>query len=177
MISSAFPPYFEGFMSLLQSMPSLNTLSIISITDTWGNAPSRFTPSEDFDPRNILQLAAKVLSSQSTSLQQGFLPNLKILEYTGKLDLRPEYCDDLHSLLPDNSAVHGPLHLIKIDLTQHRLPKKMVSYLSSFVERGVTVNVMSKSEDALQPSIEYFRRREDFFGQDWADNLESSLFS
>jgi F-box-like len=175
MISSAFPPYFEGFMSLLHSMPSLNTLSIISITDAWGNA--RLTPFEDFDPRNILQLAANVLSSQSTSLQQGFLPNLKILEYTGKLNLRPEYCDDLQSLLPDDSAVHGPLHLIKINLTQHRLPKKIVSYLSSFVERGVTVNVMSESEDILQPSIGYIRRREDFFGQDWADNLESSFFS
>jgi hypothetical protein len=174
-----FPPDFEDFMSLLQSMPSLNKLSIIGIigmTLPLENFGSTTTP-EDYDSRRILQLVTKVLSSQSTSLQQGFLPNLKILEYTGKLILRPGYCDDLHSLLPADNAVHGPLHLIKIDLTQHRLSKKVISYLSSFVERGVTVNVMSESEDILQSSIDYFRRREDFFCRDWTDNLDSSLFS
>ena len=173
-IVRTFPPYFEGFMRFLQSMPSLSTLSLISIT-TLEN--TRFATPEEYDPRNILRLVNKVLSSQSTSLQQGLLPNLKIFEYTGNLDLRPEYFDDLHSLLPAYNAIHGPLHLIKINLTQHRLPKKMVSYLSSLVERGVTVNVMSKSEDILQSSIDYFRRREDLFGWDWVDNLDSDLFS
>ena len=44
---------------------------------------SDFITPEDYDPlaRNILQLVAKVVSSQGTSLQQGFLPNLKTLEY------------------------------------------------------------------------------------------------
>ena len=168
-LSVAFPLYFEffveGFMGFLQSMPSLNTLS---------------TTSGDFDPRFIFQLVAKVLSSQSTSQgpQQGFLPNLKIFEYTGKLNLRPEFFDDLHSLLPAYSnALHGPLQLIKIDLTQHRLPKNLIPFFSNIVERGVTVNVTSKSEDIIQTSIDYFRRREDFFEQDWVDNLDSSLFS
>ena len=154
-------------------MPSLNTLSITNVDYT------RLTSHEDYDPRNILQLLAKVLSSQSTSLQQGVLPNLKIFEYTGKLNLRPEYFDDLQSLLPTDNAVHGPLQLIKIDLTQRRIPKNMISYFSSFVKRGVTVNVISELENIIQTSktIDYFKRREDSFCQDWADNFDSSLFS
>jgi len=159
-------------------MPSLNTLSIISITNN--KYPPFFSAtSEEYNPRNILQLVAKVLSSQSTSLPQGFLPNLKILEYTGKLNPRPGNYDDLQHLLPANNAVRGPFHLFKLDITQHRIPKNMISYLSSLVERGVTVNLLSKSEDnqVFQSSIDYFRRRDDFFCGDWADNLDSSLFS
>jgi hypothetical protein len=174
MFFSISPPYFEGFMSLLQSIPSLNTLSIISITTT---RHLQNTVPEDYDPRNILQLVAKVLSSQSTSLQQGFLPNLKILEYTGELYIHPgNYCD-LYSLPLANNAVHGPLHLLKLDLYRTtRIPKNMISYLSSLVERGVTVNVLSKSKDILQSSIDHYRRREDSLCQDWTDNFDSESF-
>ena len=176
MIFSMFPPYFESFMDLLQSMPSLNTLSIISttnITSSFENA----TP-EDYDPRNILRLVAKVLSSQTTSLQQGFLPNLKILEYTGKLYPRPGIYDDLCSLPLADNAVHGPLHLLKLNIyPATRISKYMISHFSSLVERGVTVNVLSNSEDILQSSIDYHRCKEDSFSRDWTDNLDSSLFS
>ena len=53
----------------------------------------------------------------------------------------------------------------------------MISYISSLVERGVAVNVLSKSEDILQSSINYYEFREDSLCWDWADNLDSSLFS
>jgi hypothetical protein len=153
MIFSVFPPYFEGFMRLLQSMPSLNKLSIISIASTIHYDVTL----EDYDPRNLLQLVAKVFSSQSTSLQQGFLPNLKILEYTGKL--RPGNYDDPYSLPPADNTLHGPLHLLKLDLRPAaHMPKYMISYLSSLVERGVTVDIVYKSN-----------------GQDWIDNFDSSL--
>ena len=127
-ILSTIPPYFEGFMHLLESMPSLNTLSIMSITNTHLEKNTCFTTPEDYVPRHIMQILDKVLSSQSSSTslqQQGFLPNLKILEYSGKLNfcIRPE---DYDHLLPPDNAVRGPLQLITIDLTQHRyrLPKK-----------------------------------------------------
>ena len=169
-IFSIFPPYFEGLMNLLQSMPSLDLLSLLSITTIVEGTP------EDYDPRNILQLVARVLASQSSS-QPRYLPNLKILEYTGKLNPRPGNYDDLHPLLPADNAIHGPLHLFKLDITQHRIPKNMISHLSRLVERGLAVNLLSKSEDIFQSSIDYFGRRDDFFGGDWADNLESNLFS
>ena len=173
MIFSTFQPYFERFTSLLQSMPSLSSLSLLSMTTTLEN-----TTPEDYDPRNILQLMAKVLSSQSTSLQQGFLPNLKILEYTGELYLRPGNYDDLYSLLPADNAAHGPLHLLKLNLyPASRIPKNVISYISSLMERGVTVNVLSNSEDILQSSINYYRLRKDSSRRDWSDNLDSSLFS
>ena len=169
-IFSISPPYFEAFTTLLQSMPSLNTLSLRSMTTTVHD-----TTPEDYDPQNILQLVAKVLSSQSTSPQQGFLPNLNILEYTGELYLRPGNYNDLYSLPPVDKAVHIPLHLFKLDLfPATRIPKNMISYLSSLVERGVTVNVTSYSKDILQSSIDYYRRRKDF---DWTDSLDSNLFS
>jgi hypothetical protein len=157
MIFSVFPPYFEGFMRLLQSIPSLNKLSITSIACTIHYSDAYL---EDYDPRNLLQLVAKVFSSQSTSLQQGFLPNLKILAYTG--NLRPGNYDDPYSLPPADNALHGPLHLLKLDLrpAAAHMPKYMISYLSSLVERGVTVNIVYKSN-----------------GQDWTDNFDSSLFS
>ena len=162
---TATPEHFEGFMSLLQSMSSLNSLSIT-------------TYFRECDPRNILQLVAKVLSSQSTSLQQGFLPNLKILEYTGMLHLHPGNYDDLYSLPPVDNAVHGPLHLLKFNLHPvTRIPENMISYLSNLVERGVAVNVFSKSEDILQSSIDYYRCRKDSLCRDWADNFDPSLFS
>ena len=173
MIFSIRPPYFESFMNFLQSMPSLNTLSIRSI-----NTYSESATSEDYDPRNLFQLLAKVLSSQSTSLQQGFLPNLKILEYIGELHLFPGNYEDLYSLPPADNAVHGPLSLFNLDLyPANRIPKNMISYVSSLVERGITVNVSSGSEDILQSSIDYYRHREDPLCRDWADNLDSSLFS
>ena len=166
--SVIFPPFdLEGLMSLLQSMPSLNSLSIRS---------TRIT--KDHDQRNVLQLVAKVLSSQSTSLQQGFLPNLKVLEYTGELHLRPGNYFDLYSLPPADNAVHGPLHLLKLDLHPiTRIPENMISYLSSLVERGITVNVSSHSEDILQSSIDYYRFRKDSLSWDWADNMDPSLIS
>ena len=172
-VFSITQPYSEGLMSLLQSMPSLNSLSLFSINETLEN-----TAYEGTDPRNIFQLVDKVLSSQSTSIQQGFLPNLKILEYTGELYLCPGNYDDLYCLPPADNAVHGPLCLIKLDLfPANRIPKKMITYVSSLEERGVTLNVLSDSDDILQSSIDYYRQREDSLCRDWADNLDLSLFS
>ena len=171
-IFSIFPLYYERFMSLLESMPSLNTLSIISLTTLKFENIS--TP-EDYDPRNILQLVAKVLASQSTSLQQGFLPNLEILEYIGLVCLRPGNYSDLYSLPPVDNAVHRPLRLLKFDLyPATRIPENMISYLSRLVERGVAVNVFSDSEDILQSSIDYYRQRKNSLCQDWADDLDSN---
>jgi hypothetical protein len=174
---SIFPTYHKGFMNILQSMPSLNMLSIISLT-TFKLVPGDAIHDE-YDPRNISQLVDKVLSSQSTSIEQGFLPNLEILEYTGELYPRPGNCDDLYSLPPlADNAVHGPFHLLKLNLyPATRIPKNMISYLSNLVERGVTVNVLSDSEDILQSSIDYYMCREDSLCRDWIDNLDSSLFS
>ena len=175
-VFSTFPPYFEGFMSLLHSMPSLNTLSIISTTAL---EVENATPT-NCDPRNILQLVAKVVSSQSTSprsLQQEFLPNLKILEYTGLLYLRPGNYGDLYPLPPANNAIHGPLHLLKLNLyPTTRIPENMISYLSSLAEQGVTVNVLSERKEILQSSIDYYRRRKDSLCGDWTDNLDSIDF-
>ena len=171
MIFSIIPQYFEVFMNLLQSMPSLTTLSLLSITIFNKTNP------EEYQPRNILQLVAKVLSSQSTSLQQGFLPNLKILEYTGDLYLRPGIYSDLYPFPPPDNAVHRPFHLLKLDIHPvTRIPQNMISYISGLVERGVTVNVSSDSKDILQSSIDYYRRRKDLCW-DWIDNLDLSLFS
>ena len=175
MIFSTFPPYFEGFMSLLQSMPSLNTLSIISVTTTdyFENISL-----EDYDPRNILRLVAKILYSQSTSLKKGFLPNLMIFDYTGELRVRPVKYDDLCSLSPTGNSVHGPLHLVKFDVhPEIRISKDTISYLLSLVERGITVNVLSKSKDILQSSMDFYEYKEDSIFRDWTDNFDSSLFS
>jgi hypothetical protein len=101
-------------------------------------------------PGNILQLVAKVLSSQSTNL----LPNLEVLIYTGELRLGPGYYADLYPLPPADNAVHGPLRLLKLDLyPATRIPKKIISYFLSLVERGVNVNVLSRSQDITQSSI------------------------
>ena len=179
---SNYPPYIERFMNLLQSMPpSLNTLSLISIR-TIPIYHQHFTP-DDYDPRNIWQLVAKVLSSQNTSLQQGFLPNLKTLEFIGRFNLRPENYSDLHSLPPIDNAVHGPFHLLKLKLhglhPATRLPKSMISYIAKLVERGVTVKVLAGTKDIVQSSVDYYRRGKESppVCQDWADNLDSSLFS
>ena len=172
MIFTIFPQYFQVFMNLLQSMPSLTTLSIQSITTI------KDTNSEEYHPRNMLQLVAKVLSSQSTSLQQGFLPNLKILEYDGKLHLHPGNYENLYPLPPANNAARGPLHLLKLDLyPSNRIPENLISYVSSLEERGVTVEVLSDSEDILQSSIDYYNCRKDSLDRDWTDNMDSSLLS
>ena len=160
-----FPRHFESCMIFFRS---INILSITSLNYSL----------ENHDGWNILQLVAKVLSSQSTSLQQEFLPNLKILEYTGKLRVPAGNLDAPYTLPPADNAVRGPLHLLKLDLHPiTRIPKRMMSYLSSLEERGVTVNVLSDSEDILQSSIDYYRRREEYLCRDWADNLDSNLFS
>jgi len=132
-------------------MTSLNTLSITTLEE--GNI------SGEYDPRNILQLVAKVFSSQNTPRHQGFLPNLKILDYTGELRLRPGNYDEIYTLPPANYAFRGPLHLVKLELlSEIYIPENMISYLSTLVERGVTVKVLSKSKDILQSSIEHHFR-------------------
>ena len=174
-ILSASPPYFEGFMNLLQSIPSLNTLSTISMTNT---DYFEDTTREDHDPRHILQVVAKVISSQSTSPRQGFLPNLKILDFTGRLFPLPENYEDLFPLPSADNAVHGPLHLLELELyPTTRIPENMISYFSRIVKRGVTVNVLSDSYDIFQPSIDFYRYRKDYLDRDWIDNFDSSLFS
>ena len=171
LIFSIFPQYFEGFASLLQSIPSLHSLSLLLITTLDNTAV-------DYNPRNVLKLLAQVLSSQSTtSHQQAFLPNLKTLEYTGKLYLRPGNYEELYSLPLADNAVHVPFHLLNLDLhPATRIPKNMISYLSSLMERGITVNVLSNSKDILQSSIDYYRCKRDSLRQDWTDNFDSSLF-
>ena len=172
-LSMVFLDYSEGYMNLLRSLPLLNTLSIRSIQILANTSP------DDYDPRNVFRLVAEIFSSQSTSLQQGFLPNLKILEYTGKLYyLRSGNYEDLYPLPPVNNAIHGPLQLLKLDLhyLTTRVPKKMMSYISSLGERGITVNVLSDSKDILQSSIDYYKRKEDFLSQDWTENFDSTLF-
>ena len=169
--SFSFPSYSEGVMNFLQSMPSLYTVSILSTMTLVDTVPGVY------NPRNILQLVAKVLSSQSTSLQQGFLPNLKTLEYTGELHLYPGNYENLYSLPPTDNVVHGPFHLLKLDL--HRvthIPENMIAYLLSLEKRGVTVNVLSGLEDIFQSSIDYYRFRKDSLCQDWIDDLDLSLF-
>jgi hypothetical protein len=173
------------FIILLKLMPSLNTLSLISTGITGKDSDELtfdFDDDDEHDPGNILQLVAKVLFSQRTSLQQGFLPNLKTLEYTGKLHLRPfrmarNYCD-LYPLPSTDNAAHCPFHLLKLEIHPvTRIPENMISYISSLVERGVTVKVLSDSKDILQSSIDYYRCRKEFLCQDWADNFDSSIFS
>ena len=179
MVFSTSQPYFERFMSILQSMPSLITLSLVSITTTMTTMENH--TSEDCSARYILQLVAKIFSSQITSPQQGqqgLLPNLKILEYTGELYLRPGNYSDLYPLPPADNAVHCPFHLLNLDLYPvTRVPKNLISYVSSLKERGVTVNILSKSEDILQSSIDYYTSRKDSLSQDWADNFDTTLLS
>ena len=167
-----FTPHFETFKIFFRSINTLSLTSFFNYT------------LENHDLWNIFQLVAKVLSTQSISPQHGFLPNLKILEYTGNLRLPARRLNTLvYTLPPAHNAVRGPFHSLKLNLDYlhsiTRMPKKMMSYFSSLEERGVTVNVMSDSEDRdiLQSSIDYYRRREEFLCRDWADNLDSSIFS
>ena len=158
--------HLEEFTSLLQLMPSLKTLSLRSADEE----------SHQHDLRSIMQLVDKVLSSQSATLQRGLLPNLEVLEYTGQLclGLCPE---NLHPLPPTDNIVHdGPLHLLKLSLhSKPRIPKTFISCFLSLAARGVTVNVLSRSEDILQSSMDYYKAKEESLGQDWVDNLDLSL--
>ena len=78
--------------------------------------------------------------------------------------------------LADN-AVHVPLRSLNLDIHPATcIPKSMISYLSSLVERGITVNILNNLKDILQSSIDYYRCRKDYLRQDWTDNFDSSLF-
>jgi hypothetical protein len=170
------PFHFEGFMNILQSSPSLNTLSIRTIE----RRPSR----------NILQLVGKVLSSQSTSCQQGFLLNLKILEYyeytDGNQVLGPGLgdlnYDDLYSLLPADNGVHGPLHLLKFNLqpsprNSHTIRKHDLLPLELGEARHHSECVVWFERDF---SVFYYRCRKDSLCWDWTVtdfyNLDLSFF-
>ena len=154
-------------------MPSLTTLSIQSITS------SKIYRLHEYHPRNITQLVVAVLSSQSASLQQGFLPNLRVLEYTGELHLHSGNYNDLYLLPPPaDNGTHGPFHLLKLNLhPATRIPENIISYISSLAERGVTVNVFSRSKDILQSSIDYYRSKKESLCRDWSDDLDLTLFS
>ena len=148
--------YLECFINPLQLMPFLRTVSITSL-----------------DAQNILQLVAKVLTSQNTILQEPFLPDLEVLEYSGPV----QYPENPYPLPSSDNAVHGPLRLLKLNLEPKftRIPKNFIPYFLSLAERGVTVNVLSGSEDILQSSMDYYRGREESLSPDWADNLDLGL--
>ena len=81
------------------------------------------TSSKDYNTLEIFQLLAKVVSSQSVSLQQGFLQNFEILKYTRKLHLH------LYPFPPVNNTIHGPLRLLKLDLhSATHIIKNAISY-------------------------------------------------
>ena len=161
----------EDSMDLLQLMPSLKKLSIT------------VTPSLLYNPRdylgrwNILLLLVNALSSQKAkTIHLQFLPNLEILEYTGKLCLRSGNYAELYPLPPVDNDVRGSLRLIKLDLYPAiRIPIDAISFFLSLVERGLTVNIYSRSQDILQSSIHHYRGREGRFRQDWVDDLDLSL--
>ena len=141
----------EGFMRLLLLLPSLKTL-LITVNSAHENNPPL---------RNILQLVAKVLLSQGKALQQEVLPNLEVLKYTGPLCLRLGSYTDTYPLPPVDNAIRGPLHLLEINLyPATHIPQNIIPYFLSLVERSVTVNVLSGSEDILQSSIDYYRDKE-----------------
>ena len=69
-----------------------------------------------------------LLAEQHISLQQRFLPNLKISEFTGE----PEIYDDLYFLPqpqpPADITVLGPFHSLKFDLhPATRIPENMMN--------------------------------------------------
>jgi len=153
-------PDFKSLMSLLQSMPSLNTLSLISIM-TEIDIHEEY---EEYGLRDILKLLVKIMFAQNTSLHQGFLPNLKILDYTGGLGFYyTDNYEDLYSLPPANNDFRGPLHSVKLDLhldPEVYLSKNIISFLLDLVERGVTVKALSGTKDFLLSSIDYWVQRE-----------------
>ena len=175
-ITDTFIPGSGGLVigdivTLLTLMPSLKKLSITLLCKS--------SPPGYFDSWNILQVLAKVLSSQSTGLPQGFLPNLESLEYTGKLCLRPGNYADLYSFPPINNVIL-PLRVFKLDLDLYpatRIPANAISFFLGLVEQGLTVNVLSKSEDLLQSSIKYYGHREECLRRDWVDDLDLTLMS
>jgi F-box-like len=163
-VSFNISKHFEEFMSLLPLIPSLKILSITAYDRVF----------ED-DSVNILQLVTKVVSSQSTTIQHRLLPNLEVLEYTGQICLRPGNYAELFFLPSTDNAVHGPLRLLQLDLDPTAIiPENIISYFLSLMERGLTVNVLSGSKDILQPSIDYYRDKEESLCRDWVDNLDSS---
>ena len=110
---SNYRPYIETFTNLLQSMPSLNTLSLLSVTTPICHG---YAYRDGYDPWNILQLVAKVLSSQNTSLQQNFYQTSRLWNIPEGLIYIQEIYGDLYSLPPANNALHGPFHSLKLEL-------------------------------------------------------------
>ena len=132
-------------MGLLQEMPSLKILVL----------------SQSIRRRtlfNILKVLGMIQCSQSNSFAPQFLPHLEMIEYTGPLPLT--FTVDLPMIipthpLPPDDAEQGSLRLIKINIYPAvYLPPNAIPFL---MERGVTVNVSSNSEDLLQSSIDYYR--------------------
>ena len=143
MTLTIFPPYSEGFTSLLQSVPSLNTT--LSINDhQWlgGYCPWGLWPTKHIETSGL-----KVLFSRRAHLfTKHFYQTSRLLEYTGKLYLRPGNYGDLYSLPPASVTLF--IYLPSTFIAVSRIPKNMirVSYFISLVERGVWVDVLSKQK-------------------------------
>jgi hypothetical protein len=102
MIFSVFPPYFEGFMRLLQSIPSLNKLSIISIASTiYYNDVTL----EDYDPRNLLQLVAKAFPRRARLFNKGFYRTSRFWNI-------PEIC--VQGIMMTHIPCHPPITLYMV---------------------------------------------------------------
>jgi hypothetical protein len=132
--------------------------AISALADIINQYSNRWSDSDLCMPQYFYRFAnsgqGPLLTEQNSSMStriftksRGSAVNCKAISTSRKLEL-------YFPLPPADNVVQGPLHLLKLDLhPRTRIPKNIISYFLSLAERGVTVNVLSGSEDILQSSI------------------------
>jgi hypothetical protein len=145
----------------LLSMSIINTFLILRKTPRLVFCKISGSHSRYGDPigASVLTLASLRSLQLITIFAKDFLNNL-IAPHLEEFSLPKYYNPSMEVSMEvitsflKRSAVHGPLHVLKLDrYPATRIPRNRISYVSSLVEQGVTVNVLSESEDILQPFL------------------------
>ena len=150
------------------NLTHLNLLSSMSINESFlflCKTPrlvfctiSGYTRREEEEPigAHVLTLASLRSLKLITSCASDFLNKL-IAPQLEELSL-PIFCNPSMDVSMDSevitsflgrSAVHGSIHVHKIDLYPIPIPENRTSYVSSLVEQGAILNVLSNSDDIV----------------------------
>ena len=160
--------HFEDYMDLLQSILSLNTLSMLL---TAFRFLGDISP-DDYDPRNIFQLVAKVVSSQNTSLRQGLF-NQKTQDFGNIPESCIIYCQEIMmTYIPFRSWI--TLYMVLFSYLNSTFTEEFVTY-----QRKLFPTCRAWGNEASQ---RVFYSTIISGGKIccvgiWTDNLDSTLFS
>ena len=134
-------------ISLLEAMPTLRNFTV-----------STFRRGSEI----VLEIFARIITSQGKPTKQDFLPNIETLTFTGDWNFRSDqvsYVSPIGPCIP-SYIFQRPLRSVTFEFQGpvRYLPEKVLFSLLALREYGITLNTASSAmKDLIQPSLDFYK--------------------